>query len=253
MIELIKQLSCTPSENSKSDQNIRCNDIEKRKTESKKKRKSLVDRLKNKGYRPASSIENKKIIIDIENIEKRKNSVRDFIRSDLEVDLEHDKTKSEIEREEIEQKVEIIVNIRDKVILSKLDKYKVSKEYIERPTIQQRVEVPEADEEVQTARGRKPRVIIDPDEDPEIAAQIDAELESSSMSAQWLSETERPTPPFLPALPPGIEYTLVLDLDETLIHYKDEEAYYLVRPGVAKFLQELSQLYDIVLFTASVK
>ena len=96
-------------------------------------------------------------------------------------------------------------------------------------------------------------LIIDPDEDPEIAAQIDAELESNSMSAQWLSETEKPTPPFLPSLPPGIEYTLVLDLDETLIHYKDEEAYYLVRPGVAKFLRELSQLYDIVLFTASVK
>ena len=45
----------------------------------------------------------------------------------------------------------------------------------------------------------------------------------------------------------------MLDLDETLIDYKDEEAYYLVRPGVAKLQQVLSQLYDIVLFTASVK
>ena len=95
--------------------------------------------------------------------------------------------------------------------------------------------------------------MIDPDEDPEIAAQIDAELQSVGVSSKWNAESDKPAPPFLPALPPGIEYTLVLDLDETLIHYKDDEDYYLVRPGVTKFLQELSPLYDIVLFTASVK
>ena len=96
-------------------------------------------------------------------------------------------------------------------------------------------------------------MLIDPDEDPEIAAQIDAELQSVGMMGKWNNEADKPEPPFLPELPPGIEYTLVLDLDETLIHYKDEDDYYLVRPGVARFLQELSPLYDIVLFTASVK
>jgi len=92
-------------------------------------------------------------------------------------------------------------------------------------------------------------LLIDPDEDPEVAAQIDAQLEEPAR----IPETEKPKPPFLPQLTGDITYTLVLDLDETLIHYREDDDYYLVRPGVNKFLQELAQLYDIVLFTASVK
>ena len=72
-------------------------------------------------------------------------------------------------------------------------------------------------------------LLIDDDEDPEIAARIDAELQSNF----WADPEERVlTTPFIPPIPSGLEYTLVLDLDETLIHYKDEEEYYLVRPGV---------------------
>ncbi len=62
-------------------------------------------------------------------------------------------------------------------------------------------------------------------------------------------------------------YTLVLDLDETLIHLEcdDEEnvsgdghdinnedsVYYLIRPGAIRFLNELSKYYEIVIFTAA--
>ena len=55
-------------------------------------------------------------------------------------------------------------------------------------------------------------------------------------------------------------YTLVLDLDETLIHFEagksnggneDEEGYYMIRPGCSKFLKDLSKLYEIVVFTAA--
>ena len=53
-------------------------------------------------------------------------------------------------------------------------------------------------------------------------------------------------------------YTLVLDLDETLIHFEagdtdtpEEEGYYMIRPGCNKFLKELSKHFEIVVFTAA--
>ena len=51
--------------------------------------------------------------------------------------------------------------------------------------------------------------------------------------------------------------TLVLDLDETLVHYKEnldgEENELLVRPGAEVFLKELSQNFEIVIFTAAMQ
>ena len=53
---------------------------------------------------------------------------------------------------------------------------------------------------------------------------------------------EPPVKPFLPPIDPNYTYTLVLDLDETLIHYieQGEMSNYLIRPGCVDFLLKVS-------------
>ena len=50
-------------------------------------------------------------------------------------------------------------------------------------------------------------------------------------------------------------YTLVLDLDETLVHFVEENdsAYIQIRPGAEHFLEEMSKYYEIVVFTAAMQ
>jgi Dullard-like phosphatase family protein len=80
-------------------------------------------------------------------------------------------------------------------------------------------------------------------------------------------QTERPVEPnfiLQPAptssyLPPKIKdapLTLVLDLDETLVHYaqiSNETGEFYIRPFSQEFLMELSPYFEIVIFTAAVK
>ena len=67
---------------------------------------------------------------------------------------------------------------------------------------------------------------------------------------------EIPKSPFLPAKDMDEkEYTLVLDLDETLIHFVDmgQDSYFLIRPGAQQFLEEMYKYYEVVVFTAGMK
>ena len=64
--------------------------------------------------------------------------------------------------------------------------------------------------------------------------------------------------PYLPKLNPEIEnltYTLVLDLDETLVHffYTPSGGTFLIRPFCFKFLEEMSKIFETVIFTAALK
>lgn len=52
------------------------------------------------------------------------------------------------------------------------------------------------------------------------------------------------------------EYSLILDLDETLIHFEEKEngaSQFLIRPYAQMFLTEMSKYYEIVIFTAAVQ
>ena len=59
----------------------------------------------------------------------------------------------------------------------------------------------------------------------------------------------------IPYLPPinKKQYTLVLDLDETLVHYVEDEEhpFVQVRPYAAYFLEQMGKYFEIVIFTAA--
>lgn len=65
-------------------------------------------------------------------------------------------------------------------------------------------------------------------------------------------------PPYLPSksiMRNPRAYTLVLDLDETLVHFVEENdsAFIQIRPGAETFLEEMSMYYEIVIFTAAMQ
>lgn len=60
-------------------------------------------------------------------------------------------------------------------------------------------------------------------------------------------------PPFLPKLKAGKQYTLVLDLDETLLHYDDRNEEIYVRPNCELFLTTMEKHYELVIFTAGMQ
>jgi Dullard-like phosphatase family protein len=69
-----------------------------------------------------------------------------------------------------------------------------------------------------------------------------------------LLEKNKVKPPFLPPLDiKKYTYTLVVDLDETLVHYIEEEnrAFVQVRPYADYFLTEMGKYFEIVIFTAA--
>ena len=81
-------------------------------------------------------------------------------------------------------------------------------------------------------------------------------------------EVEEVPPPFLPQKRIiDHKYTLVLDLDETLIHYitdqdteilelldgDEDDVSYMIRPFCNQFLTELSNYFELVIFTAAMK
>lgn len=62
-----------------------------------------------------------------------------------------------------------------------------------------------------------------------------------------------PTFPFLPQSDPKYKYYLILDLDETLIHFDSDNNNYHIRPHVEEFLKKMAAYFEITIFTAATK
>ncbi len=80
---------------------------------------------------------------------------------------------------------------------------------------------------------------------------------SENDNTQLTNYTQKIEPPFLPPKKEDDkrDYCLVLDLDETLVHFFEDnnEAYVKVRMGAEKFITVLSHFCEIVIFTASTR
>ena len=80
-------------------------------------------------------------------------------------------------------------------------------------------------------------------------------LGCSILGSSYLKYSDNFTPEKVPYLLNNNtkKFTLVLDLDETLLHFKieenNEEGIIKLRPGIFKFLEEVSKYYELVLFS----
>ena len=76
--------------------------------------------------------------------------------------------------------------------------------------------------------------------------------ESNFVLQPTLSISEKLLPPLSFS---SKKLTLVLDLDETLVHFEDNPSggEFLVRPYASEFLEHMSRVFEIVIFTAALK
>lgn len=78
----------------------------------------------------------------------------------------------------------------------------------------------------------------------------------TSKSKEETSENTEISIPFLPEMSKlGRKFTLVLDLDETLVHFEEvgDMGQFFIRPYAKEFIDELSLYYEVVVFTAAMQ
>ena len=56
----------------------------------------------------------------------------------------------------------------------------------------------------------------------------------------------------LPKIKIGYEYSLVIDLDDTLINFQKNISRVILRPGLKEFLHRMKKIYELILFTSAI-
>jgi len=83
-----------------------------------------------------------------------------------------------------------------------------------------------------------------------------SEIDSSVMLDKDLEELRKSLEtPYLPQIKDNLKYTLVIDLDNTLVSFFNTPSggTFLIRPKAVEFLREVSKTYEVVVFTMATK
>ena len=81
--------------------------------------------------------------------------------------------------------------------------------------------------------------------------QINNSIKNVNISNFNLKQSNQRIKYLLPKIKNGYEYSLVLDLDETLVSYQKNSLKVLLRPGLNSFLHNMKKIYELILFTSA--
>ena len=149
----------------------------------------------------------------------------------------------------IDQKSDIFQKFMDKVSLDQYKCFNAINAYFNLIITKSKTKINRNTKKIQNKIIKKPVVIS-----PSLHKKIQISVYIYYDNFKIILEKNKIKEPFLPPLDTNkFIYTLVLDLDETLVHYIEEKDkhYVQVRPYAEYFISEMGKYFEIVIFTSA--